>query len=50
MKKVLATVGIMIFLFGAAAGAFAAQDVVRIVIVRRSPSRDRSLPLIRSYR
>jgi len=34
MKKLLATVGIMIFLLGAAAGAFAAQDVVKIGYLR----------------
>ena len=34
MKKLLATVGIMIFLFGAATGAFAAEDVVTIGYLR----------------
>ena len=35
MKKLLATVGIMIFLFGAATGAFAAKkDVVKIGYLR----------------
>jgi NitT/TauT family transport system substrate-binding protein len=34
MKKLLATVGIIIFLLGAAAGGFAAQDVVKIGYLR----------------
>lgn len=34
MKKLLATLGIMIFLLGAATGAFAAQDVVKIGYLR----------------
>jgi len=34
MKKLLVTVGIMIFLLGAATGAFAAQDVVKIGYLR----------------
>jgi len=34
MKKVLAAIGIMVFLFGAATGAFAAKDVVTIGYLR----------------
>jgi NitT/TauT family transport system substrate-binding protein len=34
MKKVLAAIGIMVFLFGAVTGAFAAQEVVKIGYLR----------------
>jgi ABC-type nitrate/sulfonate/bicarbonate transport system substrate-binding protein len=34
MKKVVAAIGIMVFLFGAAAGVFAAEDVVKIGYLR----------------
>ena len=34
MKKVLAAIGIVVFLFGVATGAFAAQDVVKIGYLR----------------
>lgn len=34
MKKIMATVSMVMFLFGAAAGAFAAQDVVKIGYLR----------------